>query len=142
MSNPMTVTITPAGGSPTTLCDGFMRPDSSHWASLACSAAPTFASQVGIPMRASVPINFNRVTVVTPFILRVVKLFATPAAAKQAELLIGASVVTTGVIVVNCDGGTPGTLATFANCVLESVSAVSNGCQLTVQYNYKTGGVS
>lgn len=142
MSLPMTVTITPAGGSATTLCDGFMRPDATHWAYLDCKAPPVFASQTGIPLRASVPINFNRVTVVTPFMLRVVKIFATPAAAKQAELLFGASVVPTGVIVVNCDGGTPGALATFANCVLDSVSAVSNGCALTVQYNYKTGGVS
>lgn len=140
MSLIYSVTITPAGGGATTLCDGVGYRDSTHWAYLDLQLPAEYAGQVQSAIRASFTKPLTRITVSPKLTLRVEKVYATPEAAIVAKLLLPASAIPSGTIVIVVFSGAGGTI-TISDAAIESCRPVTNGCTLTVDWVYKCGAV-
>lgn len=137
----MSVTITPSGGSPTTLCDGVGYRDDSHWGYLDIQTPAQIARQISSPIRASVSVPLTRVTVSPQLRLRVERLYPTVAQAKLAALMLPFSAVPAGAIaiVVYTDAG--GTI-NISSAALASCQPVTSGCTLTVDWTYDIGSAT
>ena len=134
------VVITPGGGSPTTLCAGVGLRGTTP-ATLDVQNRVNVMNQKSTPLRAAYTQAFTRVAIGLQLIVRAEVVYASPEAAINAKLLLPSTLIPSGTIVVTVDVAAT-MIRTYTGCALNTVSAVTRGCTLTIEYTYDVSGVS